>query len=106
MADRVYAAIQIGGALAAPDFAELFALIADEGLSSESTDEPFEPDHRVPGELVHLYAHEVAWGCFLDLEAFGASRRVCPSHDGPRATAPNGARSASCSPARATLDRT
>lgn len=70
MADRVYAAIRIGGSLTAPDFAELVALIADEGLASESADEPFEPDHCVPGKPLRLYAHEVAWGCFVDLEAW------------------------------------
>lgn len=70
MADRVYASIRIGGPLAASDFIELARLVASEGLSLEQTDEPFEPDHRVLGEPLRLYAHEVAWGCFVDLEAW------------------------------------
>ncbi|MCK9549534.1 hypothetical protein [Aquamicrobium sp.] len=69
MADRVSASIQIGGTLCAADYAELAEIIASEGLSIEWDGEIFEPEHRKPGEPLQLYAHDVAWGRFEQLEA-------------------------------------
>jgi hypothetical protein len=68
MADRVSASITIGGIIAAADYAQLCAIIADEGLSIEWDGEAFEPEHRTPGKPLSLHAHEVAWGRFAILE--------------------------------------
>ncbi|ODT65216.1 MAG: hypothetical protein ABS75_32480 [Pelagibacterium sp. SCN 63-23] len=76
MADRVSASIRLGGAITAADYAELSQLIADEGLSAEWDGPPFAPDHRVLGEPLCLYAHEVAWGCFDALEAWCVGRKT------------------------------
>lgn len=68
MADRVSASIVIGGSLDATDFDELANLIAGEGLAIEWDGEPFEPNHRIAGEPLRLFAHEVTGGRFDDLE--------------------------------------
>lgn len=76
MADRVSASIIVGGTLTAPDYAELAEIIAGEGLSIEWDGEPFEPDHRTIGEPLSLYAHEVAWGRFEELEAWCVEKKL------------------------------
>ena len=76
MADRVFASIRIGGVLTASDFADLSRLIADEDLAFEEADEPFAPDHRVVGEPLRLYAHDVAWGRITELEAWCVAKRL------------------------------
>ncbi|MDT9600431.1 hypothetical protein [Sphingosinicella rhizophila] len=68
MADRVSASITLGGIISPTLFAELAELVAAEGLSIEWDGEPFEPAHRIPGEPLRLYAHEVPWGRFDRLE--------------------------------------
>lgn len=70
MADRVSASIVIGGSLSASAYAELVALISDEGLSTEWDGEAFELHHRTVGQPLRLYAHEVAWGRFEALESW------------------------------------
>ena len=76
MADRVSASIVLGGTIAAAVFAQLAALIEQEGLSTEWDGEPFQPgDHR-PGEPLSLYAHEVAWGRFEGLEEWCTANGV------------------------------
>ena len=76
MADRVSASIALGGIVTAAQLHELTELIADEGLSTEWDGEPFEPSHLTPGEPLQLYAHEVAWGIFEELEAWCREHRV------------------------------
>ena len=49
MADRVSASIVIGGSVTTSAYADLCALIADEGLSTEWDGELFEPHHRCAG---------------------------------------------------------
>ncbi len=76
MADRVSASIVLGGTITPAAFAQLAALIEQEGLSTDWDGEPFQPaDHR-PGELLSLYAHEVAWGRFEGLEEWCAANGV------------------------------
>lgn len=70
MADRVSASIALGGVLSAAQLAELAQIIADEGLSTEWDGEAFHPSQLTPGEPLQLYAHEVAWGMFAELEAW------------------------------------
>lgn len=72
MADRVSASIVIGGSLSAAAFAELVVLIGNEGLCVEWDGEAFEPHHRIVGQALSLYAHEVAWGHFQHLESWCA----------------------------------
>ena len=76
MADRVSASIIVGGTLNAADYAELAEVIADEGLSIEWDGERFEPEHRTVGEPLSLYALEVAWGRFENLEAWCVEKKV------------------------------
>jgi len=76
MADRVSASIVLGGTITAAAFAQLAALIEQEGLSTEWGGEPFQPaDHR-PGEPLSLYAHDVAWGRFEGLEEWCTANSV------------------------------
>ena len=70
MADRVSASIDIGGKVTASLYEELADVIAGEGLSTEWDGPTFEPEHRSLDEPLSLYAHEVAWGRFEDLEAW------------------------------------
>ena len=70
MADRVSASIALGGIIAAAQLDELTQRITDEGLSTEWDGEPFEASQLTPGEPLQLYAHEVAWGMFDELEAW------------------------------------
>jgi hypothetical protein len=70
MTDRVSASITLGGTLTASQYAELAEIIADEDLSLEWDGERFEPQHRTVGESLSLYAHEVAWGRFDNLESW------------------------------------
>jgi hypothetical protein len=74
MADRVPVSITIGGHADQSTFAELAALIAMEGLSTEWDGPSFEPGHRTIGEAVSLHAHEVAWGRVEALESFCAEK--------------------------------
>lgn len=76
MADRVDAAITIGGTLRATLYAELADVIAGEGLSTEWDGPSFEPGDRSDGEPLRLFAHEVAWGRFEDLEAWCVADRL------------------------------
>lgn len=76
MADRVSASIVIGGTLTASAYAEIAEIIADEGLSIEWDGAQFEPDHRTFGEPLSLYAHEVAWGRFEELEAWCVENKL------------------------------
>ncbi len=76
MADRVSASITIGGTLAQAAYQALAELIASEGLSIEWDGAPFDPDDRVEGSPLRLYAHEVAGGTFDDLEAWCVAKGV------------------------------
>jgi hypothetical protein len=70
MADRAPATIAIGGKVNADQFAELTRMIVAHGLSTEWDDPAFTAEHRVAGQALALYAHEVAWGVFEDLEQY------------------------------------
>ena len=76
MADRVPASIALGGGITAAQLAELTKLIHDEGLSTEWDGEPFDPAQLTASEPLRLYAHEVAWGMFEELEAWCREHRV------------------------------
>lgn len=76
MADRVSASITLGGTIAQTTYAELADIIAAEGLSTEWDGEPFAPDQRNEGEPLRLFAHEVAWGRFEELEAWCVEHRL------------------------------
>lgn len=70
MADRVSASIVIGGKVSADDFITLCRLIAEEDLSVEWDGEPFTPGHRIDGEPLSLFAHQVTGGQFDTLESW------------------------------------
>ncbi|MDB5582313.1 MAG: hypothetical protein JWR80_7489 [Bradyrhizobium sp.] len=70
MADRVSASITIGGSVTASSYAMLCAVILDEGLSIDWDGTPFVPDEACPGEPLKLFALEVAWGRFEELENY------------------------------------
>lgn len=60
----------IGGTVTPAVYTELADIIAAEGLSTEWDGEPFAPDQCTEGEPLRLFAHEVAWGRFEELEAW------------------------------------
>lgn len=76
MADRVSASIVVGGSLSTSAFADLVTIIGNEGLSIEWDGEAFEPHHRTIGQPLSLYAHEVSWGYFNELENWCAEHHV------------------------------
>lgn len=76
MADRVSASITLGGTVNPSSDAELATIIADEGLSIEWDGEPFDPSHRIEGEPLRLFAHEVACGRFETLETWCVANGV------------------------------
>ena len=76
MADRVSASITLGGTVPASTYTELSVAIASEGLSTEWDGEPFQPDQRTDGEALRLFAHEVAWGRFEELESWCLQHRL------------------------------
>ena len=76
MADRVSASIVIGGSLSASAYTELVAQISDEGLSTEWEGKAFAPEHRAVGRPLSLYAHEIAWARFGELESCCVERLV------------------------------
>lgn len=76
MADRVSASIALGGGITAARLPELTDLVNAEGLSTEWDGEPFDPAQLTPGEPLQLYAHEVAWGMFEELEAWCREHHV------------------------------
>lgn len=76
MADRVSASIVIGGSVTMSAYADLCALIANEGLAIEWDGELFEPHHRCAGEPLNLCAHEVPWGRFEQLEAWCVENKL------------------------------
>ena len=76
MADRVSASIELGGIVTAAQLDELTQLVNDEGLSTEWDGEPFDPSQLTPGEPLQLYAYEVAWGMFDELEAWCREHQV------------------------------
>lgn len=87
MGDRVSASIAVGGSVDAAEFAELASIIASEALAIEWDGELFDPHHRVEGEPLRLFAHEVAGGRFDDLEDWCLLHRLpfvrwCGSYSG------------------------
>ena len=76
MADRVSASITLGGTIAPSAYAELADVITAENLSTEWDGDPFTPDQRIEGEPLRLFAHEVAWGRFEQLEAWCVEHRM------------------------------
>ena len=70
MADRVSAAISVGGEIAAALIPDLIETIQLEGLSIEWDGEPFDENQLPVDGPLHLYAHEVASGELDELEAF------------------------------------
>ena len=51
-------------------------LINGECLCTDWDGAPFSPSQLTPGEPLRLYAHEVAWGMFEELEAWCREHRV------------------------------
>jgi hypothetical protein len=76
MADRVSASISLGGTLALFQYHKLAEIIAREALMSNWDGTPFDPARRNVGEQLTLYAHEVAWGRFEELEAWCATEKL------------------------------
>ncbi len=70
MADRVSARIMIGGSLPRSSLQDLKQLCDDEDLRVDWEGEPFDPGDIPSDAPVDLMAHQVAWGCFEDLEQF------------------------------------
>ncbi len=70
MADRVSASITLGGTIDAATYQDLALCIAGEILSTDWDGPIFAPDHRHEGEPLRLFAREVSWGRFEELEAF------------------------------------
>lgn len=69
MVDRVSAWITLGGIVSPVIWAALKAAIADEGLSTDWGGEPFDESELVENQALELYAQEVAYGRFANLES-------------------------------------
>jgi len=74
MADCVSISITIGGRLGTEAYGELIEIINGERLSIEWEGPPFHAGHRVVGEPLALYAHNVPWGRAETLESFCTER--------------------------------
>lgn len=70
MADRVNASIRLGGTLTQDLLARFIAIIVDEGLSTDWDAAGFDEDDIPENEPLELVARDVAWGRFVQLEAF------------------------------------
>jgi hypothetical protein len=70
MADRVSASIAIGGTVSPAQLTELAAHIADYDLRLDWDGEPFDSAHLPKDDVLRLFAHEVPWGIFDDLEQY------------------------------------
>ncbi|MDB5580816.1 MAG: hypothetical protein JWR80_5992 [Bradyrhizobium sp.] len=75
MADRVPASIRIGGALSRIHLPTLIAEIEAAALV-DALGDLFRLDHITGAEPLELYANEVTWGRFEDLEAFCVIHRL------------------------------
>ncbi|WP_231736184.1 hypothetical protein [Sphingopyxis sp. HIX] len=69
MADCVSISITIGGRVGAEAFGALVEIINSERLSIEWEGPTFHAGHRIVGEPLSLYAHNVPWGRAESLEA-------------------------------------
>lgn len=74
MADCVSISITIGGRLGAEAFDELIEIVNGERLSIEWEGPAFHAGHRVVGEPLSLYAHNIPWGRAESLESFCTER--------------------------------
>jgi hypothetical protein len=72
MADRVSATIIIGGTMSVATFALLSRVIVDEDLSTDWEGTRFTGTDMPQGEPLSLFATEVAWGRFEELENYCA----------------------------------
>lgn len=70
MSDRVCANIIIGGTICAKRFDELTAIIASYDLRTEWDGPPFDPAQLPDNDTLRLFAEQVPWGIFDDLEQF------------------------------------
>jgi hypothetical protein len=70
MSDRVCASIAIGGTISAKLFPELTAIIASYDLRTEWDGPPFDPSDLPQDDALRLFAEQVPWGIFDDLEQF------------------------------------
>jgi hypothetical protein len=74
MADCVSISITIGGRLGADAYGDLIEIINGERLSIEWEGPTFHAGHRVVGEPLSLYAHNIPWGRAETLESFCTER--------------------------------
>ncbi len=70
MAERVSASITIGGSLTLTQYGRLCELVIAEGLCIEWDGRLFEAGDHTSGDPLSLFAHEVAYGSFHELEAW------------------------------------
>jgi hypothetical protein len=76
MSDRVSASIAIGGMVSSTQFAELTSIITSYDLRMDWGGEPFDPVHLPQDDALRLFAHEVPWGIFDDLEQYCCEVRL------------------------------
>lgn len=69
MADRVSATIAIGGTISSDVLPKLFEAIGNDDARVDWDGEPFVPEDVPSDGPLELKAHEVAWGCFREIEA-------------------------------------
>lgn len=70
MAERVPVSIKIGGTLTPSQYAELTRIARRGSLTTEWGGECFQPEDRIDGQPLSLYAEEVAGGSYDELEAW------------------------------------
>jgi hypothetical protein len=75
MADRVSASITIGGKVTADQFGAITDMILWNDLRIDWDGPEFTPDQIGEGQPLTLYAHEVPWGMFDDIEQY-----CCDNH--------------------------
>ena len=76
MADRVSASIVIGGTVSSAQFARLLELIALYDLRLDWDGDVFTHDQLPTGDALRLYAYEVAWGNFEELEQYCCNEQI------------------------------
>jgi hypothetical protein len=76
MSDRVSASIKIGGSLTSAQAESLADLLLAEDLATDWDGKRFEPADLCTGNRLELFAHEVPWGIFRDLEAYLIANRL------------------------------
>lgn len=76
MSDRVSASISIGGTVTRQQWAMLLGLIEAQYLCTEWDGPAFTGTTPLTADALHLFAHEVPWGQFDELEQYACDESI------------------------------